>query len=553
MIRPDFAAMSDFLTAMNQTSLRRASVRSTLSGWPSLAKAAALAVLLGSAADLGLAQNGYPPSLMSYQGYLVDANGVGLAPTTPMNFSVVFRIYGTSTGGTSIWTEAQTVTVDKGNFSVVLGEGGNEGAEPRPDISTVFNSSKASDLYLGITVKGISSSEILPRLRLLTSPYSFLARTANALAGSDGASLIKSDSGRLLISQTIQSTSSGGNARGANAVDLQTLRNGASPGQVASGAQSVIAGGYNNTASGASSVVAGGGANTASGQSSFVGGGDNNTASGGWSTVPGGTWNEASGNYSVALGRRAKARHQGTLIFGDSQDADRQSTADNQVLFYASGGVSINAAPATGAALTVSGKLKTSTLEVDSMTVGALTSTSVSGFGTVPVGGIIMWSGSVDAVPAGWALCNGQTSNNKITPDLRGRFIVGAGAGAGSGLTSKPVGEIGGSETVTISVSQLPAHNHRVRGNTGNNGSHTHAVYSAPIDDRNFTGRTTQALGVVGDAGSPGSPSTDYSATTSSAGDHNHAFDVTSDSTGDGAAVNNMPPYYALAFIMRVQ
>jgi len=248
--------------------------------------AAFLALLLGLFAGHSpalQAQNGFPPSLMSYQGFLVDANGAGLAPNNPQNFSVVFRIYAVSTAGTPLWTEAQTVTIDKGNFSVVLGEGGLEGSEVRPDLATVFNSDKASDMYLGITVKGVSNSEILPRLRLLTSPYAFLARTANGLAGSDGAALINSSEGRLRIGQALQST--GGNNRGANAVDLQVARVTTSPSQVASGATSVISGGQNNTASGELSVIAGGSGSTASGRGSAVGGGENNTASGLFATV----------------------------------------------------------------------------------------------------------------------------------------------------------------------------------------------------------------------------------------------------------------------------
>ena len=175
--------------------------------------AAVFALLLALFAGLAQAQNGFPPSLMSYQGFLVDANGNALAPNTPQNFSVVFRIYGSSSGTDRLWTEAQTVTIDKGNFSVVLGEGGSEGSEVRPDLATVFNSNKASDLYIGITVKGVSNSEILPRLRLLTSPYAFLARTANSLAGSDGAALINSSEGRLRIGQALQS-SGGQQSRG---------------------------------------------------------------------------------------------------------------------------------------------------------------------------------------------------------------------------------------------------------------------------------------------------------------------------------------------------
>jgi len=512
--------------------------------------AAFLALLLGLFAGHSpalQAQNGFPPSLMSYQGFLVDANGTGLAPNNPQNFSVVFRIYGVSSGGTALWTEAQTVTIDKGNFSVVLGEGGSEGSEVRPDLATVFNSNRASDLYLGITVKGVSNSEILPRLRLLTSPYAFLARTANGLAGSDGAALIRSDAGRLRISQALQSDfPPNGNNRGANAVDLQVARVSTSPSQVASGATSVISGGQNNTASGELSVIAGGSGSTASGRGSAVGGGENNTASGLFATVPGGRNNVASGENSFAVGRRARATHPGSVVFGDNSDTDKNSSGDNQFLIQAAGGVGINGAPAPGAALNVNGQVKATSADFNTMIVENLRATAVSGFGTVPLGGIIIWSGAENAVPAGWALCNGLRN----TPDLRGRFVIGAGQGSG-GLANRSVGSAGGTETVTLSVGQLPAHNHRVSGSTSWNGDHSHMLPRNYSDDGNGVGaNTVEQLGIWGD-------SRNWSITdtrgTAFAGNHSHSFDVTSWSTGSGEAISNMPPFYALAYIMRVQ
>jgi hypothetical protein len=100
-------------------------------------------------------------------------------------------------------------------------------------------------------------------------------------------------------------TSAGGNARGANAIDLQTLRNAAS--QVPSGAESaILAGGY-NTASGRGAVAAGGRFNVASGQSSFVAGGEESVTSGGLSAVLGGYLNTASNSYAVSHGVYAVA------------------------------------------------------------------------------------------------------------------------------------------------------------------------------------------------------------------------------------------------------
>lgn len=75
--------------------------------------------------------------------------------------------------------------------------------------------------------------------------------------------------------------------------------------------------------------------------------------------------------------------------------------------------------------------------------------------GGVPVGSIIIWSGAADSIPAGWALCDGQESR----PDLRDRFVLGAG-------TSHAVGETGGSETVTLTLDQMPAHTHYYNGYT---------------------------------------------------------------------------------------
>ena len=72
-----------------------------------------------------------PPEAMTYQGFLVDANGNPLAPSTPANYPVIFRIFPAASGGASLWSEQQIVTVDKGNFSVILSEGSAVGAEPK--------------------------------------------------------------------------------------------------------------------------------------------------------------------------------------------------------------------------------------------------------------------------------------------------------------------------------------------------------------------------------------------------------------------------------------
>jgi len=115
-----------------------------------------------------------------------------------------------------------------------------------------------------------------------------------------------------LQAQKTDSTATGGNARGANAVDWQTARNNAN--QVASSSYSVVGGGYGNkatgnlssnfsgylnTSSGSQSAVVGGEANTASGLDSFLGGGSTNTAAGFFNFIGGGSNNSATSGSAV--------------------------------------------------------------------------------------------------------------------------------------------------------------------------------------------------------------------------------------------------------------
>ncbi len=93
-----------------------------------------------------------------------------------------------------------------------------------------------------------------------------------------------------------------GNARGAYAIDLQSLPTGASALHVASGNQSAILGGVSNQASGAYSVSTAGYDNIASGDYSAIGGGDANSATGSHATISGGRYNVASGDGSFIGG-----------------------------------------------------------------------------------------------------------------------------------------------------------------------------------------------------------------------------------------------------------
>ncbi len=147
----------------------------------------------------------------------------------------------------------------------------------------------------------------------------------------------------------------------------------------------------------------------------------------------------------------------------------------------------------------------------------------------LPQGLISMWSGSLTNIPTGWALCDGVNG----TPDLSGKFVVGYNKTNGD---YNQIGKTGGLEQVTLTQGQMPAHHHS--GNTNAAGSHNHS----------FTGAKKK-----GDGTGTGSSNDYYGAltrTTASAGNHTHSF--TTKTTGSGQAHENRPPYFVLAYIMKL-
>ncbi|MGH7979160.1 MAG: hypothetical protein ACREE6_07270, partial [Limisphaerales bacterium] len=128
---------------------------------------------------------------------------------------------------------------------------------------------------------------------------------------------------------------------------------GGGDGDIASGQYATVGGGEINVASGNQGTVGGGGANHATNSYDTVGGGNNNLAGGGWATVPGGRGNVANGLYSFAAGQHAQALHQGAFVWADSQNAAFSSTANDQFLVRAQGGVGINTSYTLGGSLTV--------------------------------------------------------------------------------------------------------------------------------------------------------------------------------------------------------
>jgi hypothetical protein len=180
--------------------------------------------------------------------------------------------------------------------------------------------------------------------------------------GSSGSPVPLQDSKMLITDDgALQSTPSGGNARGTKATDLQVDRSNVA--QVASGLEAVICGGTSNKASGQQSVVTGGNGNTAAGVEATVSGGNNNQANAGADTVGGGQGNTSSGGFCTVPG-------------GSSNVASFQ---------YATvGGGNANTASASGA--TVSGGQSNTASGGTSLCAGGLSNTA-SGFCSATVAG----------------------------------------------------------------------------------------------------------------------------------------------------------------------
>ena len=166
--------------------------------------------------------------------------------------------------------------------------------------------------------------------------------------------------------------------------------------------------------------------------------------------------------------------------------------------------------------------------------------------GEVLPGVILAFSGTFDsngypidkstgAADTTWHLCDGTNG----TPDLRGRFILGASA-------SHEVGTTGGEEATGISVANLPPHN--FSGTTSTDGYHKHSM-SLP-QRHGGDGENTQGVAYFSNGDTSKASGGNATGYTNTSGNHAHKF--TTNTLGEGQPHNNMPPYYALAFIMKI-
>ena len=159
--------------------------------------------------------------------------------------------------------------------------------------------------------------------------------------------------------------------------------------------------------------------------------------------------------------------------------------------------------------------------------------TSGSGF---PTGGIILWSGTIATIPSGWNLCDGTNG----TPDLRNKFVIAADADSGGAAKTTVTGsatQSGGTKDAIV-----VSHDHTYSGTTAAAGTHSHTISLSNQSSQNGT--------VSGGGTVPASSSS--TGTTSTEPNHTHTFSGTTASAGSSGTNQNLPPYYALAYIMKL-
>lgn len=128
-----------------------------------------------------------------------------------------------------------------------------------------------------------------------------------------------------------------------------------------------------------------------------------------------------------------------------------------------------------------------------------------SGGESLPIGSVILWAGTLETIPTGWHLCNGEDG----TFDLRNMFALGAGG-------TYNLGDEGGEETHKLTVAELASHNHKYK-----------KTYSGA---NRFT---SQMNGVA-------------------VLDNMEANSDTTTNAGSSQPHNNMPPYKALYYIQKI-
>ena len=152
----------------------------------------------------------------------------------------------------------------------------------------------------------------------------------------------------------------------------------------------------------------------------------------------------------------------------------------------------------------------------------------LSGIESFVTGMIILWYGNTGNIPTGFVLCDG----NNNTPDLRDRFVVGAGSAYSPNNT-------GGSSSVTLSESQLPSHNHSATSTVNDPGHHHEYIDQYVVINAGYR---------PWPANNNDCQQRNIDTTNATTG---ITVSTTVGNTGSGTAIENRPPYYALCYIMK--
>ncbi len=196
----------------------------------------------------------------------------------------------------------------------------------------------------------------------------------------------------------------------------------------------------------------------------------------------------------------------------------------------------------------------------------------------LPQGTVVMWAGAMNAIPNGWAKCDGGRylintttgvtdsvgTGGYLTPDLRERFIVGAGVGNNSTVPNGPFpqGTTGGQITHTLAAANLPSHQHEANGNGAtinitSSGAHSHTSQESWLTDNDDNDDTAHCIGKSGGsdpAGNQGNVGT----ISNTGSNHTHPNANFAGNTGNGVGLSatpvthGIPPYYALIFIVKL-
>ncbi len=171
---------------------------------------------------------------------------------------------------------------------------------------------------------------------------------------------------------------------------------------------------------------------------------------------------------------------------------------------------------------------------------GTVRASAFQGDGASPKGVIVMWYGKVDQVPGGWALCDGTNG----TPDLRSRFIVGAGSGESSSYAPNDKGEpdkhiVQDIPPLSVDTSMAPRHSHS---------------FPSKYYGRDFL-RDVVAAGKKRSTGIDTGGPYQKQQPTEEAGEHIHKVDIQLDKDKINIGTSsgeNRPRWYALCFIMKL-